>query len=903
VVDVFGPADADPRHRRAGPAGGGQERAGDGGTEPGSAGQAGLAQAPKLAAPAVPSAPARPAPSQPHGRMPAPAGPGALPSPVGLADSSGAPGAPDGGPAPAASAGAASQPGENQANAAEEPAPAATPANPGAADMPGDGALRAERLAEPGDTILLPFDAQTGAAAFAHAGRAHAVFDTGKAIDLAALAGDPVFGSARITVLGNVTHLVMQIGPGKRLSLHRRKQGWTMTVEPAGSQPDTAPVRLHGGVVAIAMPSAAGSVVMVDEVTGGTLLVGTVRDHGPGVQVPHASPDYALLPSWEGVVSAATSDRVALATAKGGFVLQASPGPPLSSIMTDSSQLALEQAGALTRRFELSPLPLPALRQRLSADIAAAARTPRRARFGPRLRAAQDMLALGMDREAAALLTVSMEDDPAQAGRPDAPALLAMARFLAAGAPQDGKPVPDAALANPALGGSDEVALWRALASPGSMSSAERAAVLAGNWRLLMSYPPPLRARLMPLAANILVQGRQDAAALAVLDSQGATGEAPALAMARAALLRAQGKTGQSLAILDQVAASADRKNGALALRQGIEQRVQAGQLPPARAGAQLLSQIDRWREPAFEIETRLRGAALLVQGGAFREALAQLRTTDALFPEAHDRVHDCEQNAVRALVAAGAGARLEPLDLVALVEENADLVGDRTVAMVLTPLVVDKLVALDLPERAEKLLGTLMDRTSDPEPLAVLGSRLAALRLDARDAAGATAALDRSESTDLPPPIVATRAVQRARALVISGQDDAALHVLAPLQSVDALTLEAGILERLRNWHGAEMALQMLANSQTPRGGALSGAQQDLVLRLAGAAAQAGDTALLHSLQTGDALRLSPGPRRSLFQLLVAQPVQGVADLPRSAREAEAARGLPAALARYDSP
>jgi len=75
---------------------------------------------------------------------------------------------------------------------------------------------------------------------------------------------------------------------------------------------------------------------------------------------------------------------------------------------------------------------------------------------------------------------------------------------------------------------------------------------------------------------------------------------------------------------------------------------------------------------------------------------------------------------------------------------------------------------------------------------------------------------------------------------------------------------------------------------------------QLDLVLHLASDAARAGDMAALQQLQTGDARRLTAGSRPALFQALVQQPIQALADLPRSAREAAANRAIPAALASY---
>jgi hypothetical protein len=330
--------------------------------------------------------------------------------------------------------------------------------------------------------------------------------------------------------------------------------------------------------------------------------------------------------------------------------------------------------------------------------------------------------------------------------------------------------------------------------------------------------------------------------------------------------------------------------------------RLEAGTLAPAKAASTLLSHIDDWRAPDLELGTRIRAASLLVQAGDFRRALAALREAEHLFPAAHDSVHEAERQAVAALIRGGAAGRLSPLDLVALVEENSDLLAADDVASSLTPVLADKLVALDLPDRAGKLVATLMAATTDGVAKASLGDRLAGLRLDQRDATGAVAALDSSDSADLPPDIVESRLLKRARAAVLIGRDDDALRLLAPSAGREAMMLRASLLEKARDWHGAEAALQMLVGADVPRAGALTDTQQDLVLRFAGAASQAGDASALRALQDGLARRLTPGPRAALFQTLAAAPVQSVSDLPRSGREADAARALPAALTQYNA-
>jgi hypothetical protein len=520
-------------------------------------------------------------------------------------------------------------------------------------------------------------------------------------------------------------------------------------------------------------------------------------------------------------------------------------------------------------------------------DIGSAATAPKLARFAPRLRAAQDMLALGLDREAAAMLRLAIQDDPDQAHNADATGLLAMADWMSRSG--DG-----GAMTAAALGTSDEMALWRAVLQPGG--GGKEAATVADTWRLVLGYPAPLQRRLLPLVADILLKGGQRPAAEALLARLPDADLDPQRALA----LRMDGKTDAALAVLDRIGRG--RKRAAAATRDAVELRLASGKMDPTAAADILDQHLFDWRDDALEADERLRIASLRSQAGSWRAALAMLRETEAHFADTRDRVHALERQVITDLLSSSAAAHLAPLDLVALVAENADLLAEKGASETLAPVLVDKLLALDLPERADPILAKLMAATAALEAKAGLGARLATLRLDQGDAAGAKAALADSEAAGLPQALVAHRGVLQARALILDGAEDAALALLAAQTSPEALELRARLLEKRKDWPGAEAVLQALARATLPADGTLTDAQQDLVLRLASAGSEAGDTALLQRLQNGDAARLAPGPRMDLFQALATRPIQALADLPRSAREAVAARGVPAALASYDA-
>jgi hypothetical protein len=787
-------------------------------------------------------------------------------------------------------------------------APAMPP--PPATDPVSADALVAQRLPPDGPggspAILLPFGRDVGAAAFTRGGHGVVVFDDSKPIDLSALKDDPVFGGGRVTLLQAATQftmplVTMPLAPGARLALHRRPEGWEIRMAQAGAPPEGAKLSLQNGILTIATHNAADTVVLTDPATGGRLLVGTVNDDDAGVSVPHVSPEFTLLPTTSGVVLVAQSDRLALRATKTGFALATTTEPKLAAVAGGTAERALDTAADLTRHFDFTPQPTPVLFKIMRAALGNAATAPRLARQTPRLHAAQAMMSLGMNREAAGTLTAALRDDSNPAGQADARALLAMAHFLSGDMLDDDVRAADAlAMADPALGKSDEITLWRATLRPNLPDPAQAAASLSAAWRLLLAYPEPLRHRLAPAVARALLAGGQANAAQMLVD------QLPdrALDGVRAALLARDGPAGphtaEALALLNRMAAGPDRRQAAAAFRDATELRLAMHQITAAQAAEALDRHLYAWRDEETEIAQRLRIAALRAQAGDWRRALAGLRGTDALFPAAHDRVHAAQLATITGLLQAGQAQRLPALDLVALVEESADLLGSAEASSTLAPVLADKLVALDLPNRAAPLLNKLMIATAAPEPRAALGARLASLRLDQNDAPAALAALDQSDAPDLPATLQDSRMVLRARALAGSGQDGAALAVLNNLATEDSLEFQIKLLEKRNDWRGAETALRTLMHVTMPPEGVLSEVQQDLVLHLASDAARAGDMAALQQLQTGDARRLTAGSRPALFQALVQQPIQALADLPRSAREAAANRAIPAALASY---
>ncbi len=738
-----------------------------------------------------------------------------------------------------------------------------------------------------GPSILLPFPKDTGAAAFRRGHLGIAVFDTERSLDLGQLKSDPAFGGMTGRVLPGGIALSMAVPDGGGFKLARAPDGWVLTL--AKQMPQQTPIGVHAdkGTLSLKADSPGHVVVLDDAATGGKLLIGTQRSAGQDFPAPHESAEFVLLGTWQGVAVEPHADRLSLIPLKDEFRLGTESGPKLSVVMDDQS------GRVLTRRFDLPDLPQDELRNRLALAVRDAALTPKLSRFGARLMVAQAMLAEGLDTEARAALHAATEDDPAHADDPDAAALDAMAAFLEARA-GGAMPPPPSNFDPAALGDTDEGKLWRALLMGGKPDPSAEAASLAATWTLLDHYPEALRRRLLPAVAQILAKGGQDKALGELLQTHA---DDPMLDVLRADWLHRQGKTDAALAVLDAAARRSDRLVRAGALRDAVEMRLATKKITEAQAADALSRQLYAWRGGPSDLALRLRVADLQARTDRWRPALALLRESETLFPNSQAVIHDAETRLLGTLLKNGGAERLSALDLVALAEEAAPLLTASDADATLAPVLVDKLMALDLPSRAEAILQRLFDQAQAPEQKAQLGLRLASLKADRGDLKAALDCLgDADDDATLPSDLVAKRATLRAKLLARSGKDDAALNQLAGLSNPDALTLSAQILEGRRNWVEAAKALRALVDGKD-FAALPDEAQRSAILRLANDENEAHDMAGLRALRSSQGARFASGSGAELFAVLTEDPIKGVDDLKRSERELQAVRALPASL------
>jgi tetratricopeptide (TPR) repeat protein len=754
------------------------------------------------------------------------------------------------------------------------------------------GGLRARRTRLPkemdGTAFLVPFSAATGAAAFLSGDSAYVVFDERRAVDLGALKDDPVFGAVSARLLPNGTVVRVPLRAGVSIALTPLQQGWRMAALTLLPKPEPIVASEVDGRMNLAADQPGDVVAMADPDTGATLLVGTLHRAGQGVMFNRRTTEFILHPTLQGVVVEPLSDAIALKQIPTGFSLSGNKtglalSPPSST--TD----ALMDAAHLTRQFSFSGMPKDALLRLSIKQIEDAAATPTLARGPKHHAAAETLLAMGLSAEAESLLRMAAEQDPKEAASPDTKALTAVAALLA------GRPEEAGGLMDPRLNGTDEIALWRAVRQAmQDESSPQAAAVFAATAPLVFQYPATIRDRILPLMVETMIQGGEIGPAARLLRQQP---DDPRLGYARALLQLAEGNGDKALAAFEAVASGHDQFDRARAAIRAVELRLAMGRFDKTQAADALDKLLYAWRGDSRELALRQRVAELRSQTGAWREALTILRQAEADFPEQAGPVHERLKDAFAGMVRDHGAQQMPPIDFVATVEENTDLMPNSGEDEVVGQSLLDRLIVLDLPARAKPLLAKLMKQAKSPSAKARFGGSLAMLAARDGDDAGAVAILDASQGADLPPELTEQRLILRAKSVANQGDTAGAAAMLAPARTVTAMELRAQILETAQDWPKAEQAWSDVAAATVSNSGMLDEPQTRTVLRLATAIARAGEAARLTALREMYGPRIGAGPLGDMFRLLTAEPISTPADIVRSQREMSLAASVPAGL------
>jgi tetratricopeptide (TPR) repeat protein len=746
-------------------------------------------------------------------------------------------------------------------------------------------------LAE-GRAISLDLGAEASAAVFRHGDWVIAVFDRPEALDLSQLQGSAIFRSMEARQTGDATILQMKLAQPGTLRPRREGNAWVLEAFRDAVDANRAltaitpeleqgpPARL---VLRVARPGR--SLTVLDPETGSPLLVGTLREAGQAVAIGRRQPEFQLLPAMLGVAVLPRGDNIQLRALNDRFILQAS-GMDSLRLGADAGREPLAEAATLSRVMDLPSASAATLLERLrtaSANIAAAGPL---GRSEARRHAAETLLALGMAQEAQAMATLALQEDP----RAGADARLVMTQ--AAAALVAGREAEARQLENPQMPSTDETTLWRGFLAAARGDHAMAGPAIAASLPLLLSYPRPLAQRLTPIAMESLAAAGELTAAnrLAEADPDNAS-----LNLARGMIAEADGRIDDALAAYRQAIQGRDRLRRARAIRRSVELRLAVGQLDTAGAIAELEAALFSWRGDADEMNARIRLAELQREAGNGRAAFELLQETQRFFPE---RQADLRPHLRAAFAAALQSA--PPLNAASFYDAHPEFLPEDEAGIRSVIILAERLVALDLVDRASAVLRDALARLTDPAARRPVSTKLAAIRLAEGDAPGALAALDAAIDGNGQE---VERTLLRGRALARTGNRRLAEGLLSELGDDGAEAL-AEIRAAAQDWLGAASAMMNHIDAKVPPAPApLDATMRRDLARAAAYAAMANDTSTIAQLRDTYGARMQGGPLAEAFTLLTGETLRGVQDLPRLQREISQLRLLPERLGGLNTP
>lgn len=752
--------------------------------------------------------------------------------------------------------------------------------------------ILASRTLDLGGPLALrfPFSAPTAAAAFRRGPYLWLAFDRNLPADLVAKldAEAPELAPfSRYEVPGGT--LVRMMAPGLRQPyLLREGQDWVVEIASAADRaPEEPRVEVDGAAQPaevrfhLAEPGAVISFTDPDYLD--RIAVVPLRRAGIGLRRMRAYPQFRALESLQGLVLQPLSDGFAVTV--DGDVAQVRDSDGL--IVSYGGTLALSPSHAIAPRRGPRLFDLDAWRRggtdryqvnrhALLSDLARAA--------PGRLDVARQTLerfyfAHGMASETLGLLALRAESDARLTRGPEAVLLAGASEFL------EGDYTPAAKhILDPILDGESEAELWRAALATVGLDWGTAVRLFDFADPLIAAYPRPVRTRLRLLAAEANLAVEDGERAEAYLDQVRADHpnrlEAAQLAFLVGRQRQLAGDVEAARKIWQRVAQSDDSSARARARLALLDLDYGSGAIDED----QLIAELERlrfaWRGDHFEFTVIRRLAELYFDRGRYRDGLRALR-------EVASRVDNAGLAQAAAQRMRGvftqvfldkSAAPLAPLKALALYDEFKELTptgpdGDRIVASL-----AERLIAVDLLDRAAQMLETQVDYRLTGSDKARAGLRLAQVDLLNRQPEKALDALARSEMAGLPDELSARRRRVEARALLEAGRADEALAALGGDTTTDGQRLRADILWRQQDWTAAALVLEQLV-PETPPGRPLKGDESEAVMNLAVALTMAGDGQRLTKLAKAYDKAMQATPRGSAFAVLVHDPGTGTAE------------------------
>jgi len=309
------------------------------------------------------------------------------------------------------------------------------------------------------------------------------------------------------------------------------------------------------------------------------------------------------------------------------------------------------------------------------------------------------------------------------------------------------------------------------------------------------------------------------------------------------------------------------------------------------------------WRGDDFEFNLLRKLGTLYFTEKDFRNALLSLKQAATHFRR-HPRTPEVTQEmslAFTRLYLDGDADDMPPVRAIALYEEFKELTPAGEKGDLMIRRLADRLVAVDLLDRAAKLLENQVNFRLKGVEKAKVGAKLALIHMMNRKLEQAIKVLADTDGPGLPAELAETRRHLQARTLMELKRNDQALVVLTDDESRAADVIRAEMFWRSQNWPDAAQSLRRVVKAmEIPRNAKLDNKQGKYILNLGVSLVLGGNERGLARVREKYEAQMNESAYADAFQLITSASSRGLIDFRTVSRRVKEVESFQAFMAAY---
>lgn len=681
-------------------------------------------------------------------------------------------------------------------------------------------------------SLVFEWPEPVGAAVFVREPYVWIIFDRRAQLNLAALrtAGKSMIDQIEQLPLSEGTVVRLLAKTGVNPQVEREGSNWVVQFRRRPIAPKVKvelrvrPEAINGAELEIPVSEIGRILKLDDPEVGDSLYVATLQAPGHGVASTRVYSEFHVLASAQGVAVDLLSDDVTLrAAGNKGIVVGVPGGLHVSSISQGGDGSAAFLGPRIFNFGNWTKDKDPDFSKAKQAAMRTIVEVPKERRDDARLDLARYFFTQGFAPEALGVLRTIEFSNEALSSQPEFRALIAATRVYM-GRPHEARKD----LLDPRLDQYQEISLWRGSMFLQTGELKKAAAQFRNGDPVLQSYPEPIRTTLALERVEASLADLDVGNASIWLNFLGKNvdqmkrNDAARLVYNQGVLARSSRDLDRAVELWTQSKKSGDRWSVARSELALVELGLQQESVTVDEAIQRLERLRYQWRGDDLELAVLKQLGSLHLNKGEFRKGLNTLRTAITYYPN-NKKVKDIAQlmtAAFRELHLEGGADALPPLQALALYDDFRELTPAGTEGDLMIQKLADRLVSVDLLNRAADLLAHQVRFRLKGEDRARVGAKLAVIRLLDRNPKGALSALRGSFQPNLSTDLDDDRRRIRAKATLELGRYEEAIALLAGDVSREADLLRANIYWSTRNYAEAAKVLQRLSGDPLADGG-----------------------------------------------------------------------------------